>query len=177
MKDYERVLIWAKTFLLGNSFAPYKGNDLAFALLFDMNYLFESYVGTYLKKQGLNVKLQHSMHHLAYMNEKGQFRLKPDIIIEKDNGIIIADTKWKLLSVDKKNQGINQADMYQLYAYGTKYNNCDEMYLIYPKSVIEDGNEYRYFKQNENKELNLKILFFDVETDFKSKDFFKNFDK
>jgi len=44
MKDYEQVLLWCKTFLLENSFSPYKGKDVAFALLFDMNLLFESYV-------------------------------------------------------------------------------------------------------------------------------------
>src|SRR5574344_802618 len=44
MKDYEQVLLWCKTFLFENSFSPYKGNDIAFALLFDMNLLFESFV-------------------------------------------------------------------------------------------------------------------------------------
>ena len=29
MKDYEKVLLWCKTFLLENSFSPYKGNNLA----------------------------------------------------------------------------------------------------------------------------------------------------
>ena len=40
-----------KTFFFENSFSPYKGNDLAYALLFDMNLLFESYVYDYLKKK------------------------------------------------------------------------------------------------------------------------------
>jgi 5-methylcytosine-specific restriction enzyme subunit McrC len=34
MKDYEQTLLWCKTFLLENSFSPYKGSDIAFALLF-----------------------------------------------------------------------------------------------------------------------------------------------
>ena len=50
MKDYEQVLLWCKTFLFENSFSPYKGNDIAFALLFDMNLLFESFVYSYLKR-------------------------------------------------------------------------------------------------------------------------------
>jgi len=122
MKDYELVLLWAKTFLLNNSYTPHKGNDVAFALLFDMNILFESYVGSYLKKKGLDVKLQDMQHHLAYLEDKGRFRLKPDIVI--NHGKVIADTKWKILSEDKTHQGVNQADMYQLYAYGTKYKEC-----------------------------------------------------
>ena len=160
MKDYEQVLLWCKTFLLENSFSPYKGNDIAFALLFDMNLLFESYVYDYLRKNGKfeNIKNQDKKHHLAYENQNGKFALKPDIVI--DEGKIIVDTKWKSLSLEKSNQGISQSDMYQLYAYGTKYENCEKLYLIYPKDEVERGNLYHYY---EDKKLPLKILFFDLE--------------
>ena len=159
MKDYEQVLLWCKTFLLENSFSPYKGNDIAFALLFDMNLLFESYVYNYLKKSGdfENVKNQDKKYHLAYENEKGKFALKPDIVI--DNGKIIVDTKWKILSVDKSNLGISQSDMYQIYAYGKKYKS-ENLYLIYPKDEEIKENLYHYY---EDKKLPLKVLFFDVE--------------
>ena len=132
MKDYEQVLLWCKTFLLENSFSPYKGNDIAFALLFDMNLLFESFVYSYLKKSSnfQDIKSQDRTHHLAYENGIGRFRLKPDIVI--NGGKIIADTKWKILSEDKAYNGVLQDDMYQLYAYGTKYDNCEKIYLIYP---------------------------------------------
>ncbi|MGL5576718.1 5-methylcytosine restriction system specificity protein McrC, partial [Cetobacterium sp.] len=60
MKNYEQVLKWCKIFLLNNSFSPYKGSEIAFALLFDMNKLFESYIGDYLRKKDEieNLKLQ-----------------------------------------------------------------------------------------------------------------------
>jgi len=64
------------------------------------------------------------------------------------------------LSEEKTHQGIAQADMYQLFAYGTKYENCKEMYLIYPYDEVEEGNFYNYYKNEEK--LNLKVLFFDV---------------
>ncbi|MGJ0344266.1 McrC family protein [Aliarcobacter cryaerophilus] len=159
MKDYEQVLLWCKTFLFENSFSPYKGNDIAFALLFDMNLLFESFVYSYLKKSSnfQDIKSQDRTHHLAYENGIGRFRLKPDIVI--NGGKIIADTKWKILSEDKAYNGVSQADMYQLYAYGTKYDNCEKIYLIYPFDELFIKNSYNYFK---NKELKLDILFFDV---------------
>ena len=159
MKDYEQVLLWCKTFLFENSFSPYKGNDLAFALLFDMNLLFESFVYSYLKKSSnfQDIKSQDRTHHLAYENGIGRFRLKPDIVI--NSGKIIADTKWKILSEDKAYNGVLQDDMYQLYAYGTKYDNCEKIYLIYPFDELIIKNSYNYFK---NKELKLDILFFDV---------------
>jgi len=111
MKDYEQVLLWCKTFLLENSFSPYKGNDVAFALLFDMNLLFESYVYDYLRREGNfeNITAQDKKHHLAYLDGKtAKFQLKPDIVI--NSGKIIADTKWKLLSEDKTHQGISQGE-------------------------------------------------------------------
>ena len=159
MKDYEQVLLWCKTFLLENSFSPYRGNDVAFALLFDMNLLFESFVYSYLKKSSnfQYIKSQDKTHHLAYENGIGRFRLKPDIVI--NSGKIIADTKWKILSEDKAYNGVLQDDMYQLYAYGTKYDNCEKIYLIYPFDELIIKNSYNYFK---NKELKLDILFFDV---------------
>lgn len=160
MKDYEQVLLWCKTFLLENSFSPYKGDNVAFALLFDMNLLFESYVYDYLKRN-LNfndITAQDKTHHLAYENGIGRFRLKPDIVI--NGGKIIADTKWKILSEEKSYNGVSQDDMYQLYAYGTKYENCEKMYLIYPFDELFIKNSYNYFK---DKELKLDILFFDVD--------------
>jgi 5-methylcytosine-specific restriction enzyme subunit McrC len=163
MKDYEQVLLWCRTFLLENSFSPYRGNDVAFALLFDMNLLFESYVYDYLRKHGEfdTITAQDNQHHLAYLNGNGKFKLKPDIVINKNtDSVIVADTKWKILSEEKTHQGIAQADMYQLFAYGTKYENCKEMYLIYPYDEVEEGNFYNYYKNEEK--LNLKVLFFDV---------------
>ena len=167
MKDYEQVLLWCKTFLFENSFSPYKGNDIASALLFDMNLLFESFVYSYLKKSSnfQDIKSQDRTHHLAYENGIGRFRLKPDIVI--NGGKIIADTKWKILSEDKAYNGVLQDDMYQLYAYGTKYDNCEKIYLIYPFDELIIKNSYNYFK---NKELKLDILFFDVyKKEFKGK--------
>uniref|UniRef100_UPI004047DA50 McrC family protein n=1 Tax=Aliarcobacter sp. TaxID=2321116 RepID=UPI004047DA50 len=179
MKDYEQVLLWCKTFLLENSFSPYKGNDVAFALLFDMNLLFESYVYDYLKRNGNfdDITAQDKTHHLAYLDGKtSKFQLKPDIVINK--GEIIADTKWKLLSEDKTHQGISQSDMYQLYAYGTKYKECKYMYLIYPYDGFDIQNSYQYFRNDEEKklkdELHLNVLFFDVSLD---KPCFKKYEK
>ncbi len=165
MRDYEQVLLWSKTFLLENSFSPYKGDTVAFALLFDMNHLFESYIYDYLKKSKKfeEIKAQDKTHHLAYEKNIGRFRLKPDIVINR--GKIIADAKWKLLSEEKSNNGISQADMYQLYAYGTKYEKCKNLYLIYPYDGVNLENSYQYFKDDENKikNLQLDILFFDLD--------------
>ena len=68
------------------------------------------------------------------------------------------DTKWKIIKDEKD---ISQTDMYQLYAYGTKYQNCSKVYLIYPHNDNYLDLEYWYQIEEENK-LILNILFFDL---------------
>jgi 5-methylcytosine-specific restriction enzyme subunit McrC len=161
MKAYEQVLLWSKTFLLENSFSPYKGNDLAFALLFDMNLLFESYVASYLKKQGLDVRAQDRGKHLV--EEPKKFALRPDLVIHKQNQIIIADTKYKVI---KEEKDISQSDMYQLFAYGKKYQN-QKLFLIYPKNDVAELDLFYKYED----ELELKVLFFDLALNLNDRDF------
>jgi len=159
MKDYEQILLWCRTFLLENSFSPYKGSDIAFALLFDMNLLFESYVGHYLKRKSLDVSLQDKGKYLV--EEPNKFALKPDMVINDQDEQLIADTKWKIIKSEKD---ILQADMYQLYAYGTKYTDCKKLYLIYPYNNNHLDLRYLYQKEEENS-LVLNVLFFDLVSD------------
>ena len=153
VKYYEQTLLWCKIFLLGDTFTPHKGDDLAFALLFDMNALFESYVGNFIKKKRADVSLQHSEKHL--IENPKSFRLRPDIFL-KDK--FIADTKWKFI---KSRDDISQADLYQLYTYCKKYE-CGKLYLIYPKI---DGVEQELMKFKYEKDMRLEILYFDLEDD------------
>ena len=153
VKHYEQTLLWCKIFLLGNSFTPHKGDDLAFALLFDMNALFESYVGDFIKKSFPSTILQHSEKHLVEYPKS--FKLRPDIFLK---GKFIADTKWKIIS---SRDDISQADLYQLYAYGKKHE-CDKLHLIYPKidDIRQKTMKFRY-----DDEMWLEILYFDLEKD------------
>lgn len=153
VKHYEQTLLWCKIFLLNNSFTPHKGDDLAFALLFDMNALFESYVGNFIKKSFPGTILQHSEKHL--IEEPKSFKLRPDIFL-KDK--FIADTKWKIV---KSKDDISQADLYQLYAYGKKHE-CSNLYLIYPKI---EGVKQEFMKFGYDDKMLLEILYFDLEKD------------
>ena len=154
VKHYEQTLLWCKIFLLGNSFTPHKGDDLAFALLFDMNALFESYVGNFIKKSFPCTILQHSEKHLV--EDPKSFKLRPDVFLE---GKFIADTKWKIVS---SRDDISQADLYQLYAYGKKHPCDGKLHLIYPK--IDDIRQKTMNFRYDDKML-LEILYFDLEKD------------
>ena len=162
VKHYEQTLLWCKIFLLGDTFTPHKGDDLAFALLFDMNALFESYAGNFIKKKFSSTALQHSEKYLIE-NPKG-FKLRPDIFLESK---FIADTKWKIV---KSRDDISQADLYQLYAYGKKYE-CGELYLIYPKI---DGAKQESMKFEYEKDMQLEILYFNLENDSNNDELIKN---
>ena len=152
---YKDILDWCKIFLQNESFCPYKGDDIAYVLLFDMNILFESYVAYHLKKQYKNrkFKTQDKKHKLVESHKL--FQLRPDIVIDDH---IILDTKWKLINSDEKKFGLSQADLYQMYAYGKKYNS-DDVYLIYPKSKYFQLSKVIPFGYDDS--LNLHILCFD----------------
>ena len=165
-KHYEQALLWCKIFLLKNSFTPYSGDNLAFAFLFDMNRLFENYVGKFIQKNYENVKLQYFKKYLVYSPKS--FKLIPDIFIAGESKII-ADTKWKIVGSPKE---ISQADLYQLYTYGKKYN-CYRLFLIYPKAI--DRLEEDHYILKFNNEMILKIIYFDLEVDGKNKELIDSF--
>ena len=142
-KDYELLLAWCEIFLRRKSFMPYQGGDKAFALLFDMNKLFESFVAWHLKKYITNKKCEYeiksqdkSRYLLEIDKERNKFQIKPDIVCRniKDNKqtLFIADTKWKILNFSRDDYGIAQGDLYQMFAYLAKYE-CENGFLIYPQ--------------------------------------------
>ena len=138
MKDYTTALLWSKVFLTGKSFTSFAGSEVAVALLFPMETVFESYIATLLRKElvpkGYSVSAQDRKYHLFDEPDK-KFLMKPDIVVTRksDGATFILDTKWKVLSDNKANYGISQADMYQMYAYQKKYSS-ENVTLLYPKT-------------------------------------------
>ncbi len=113
------------------------------AILFPMEKIFEDYIAFLFSKysDGFKIKVQDKSYFLVEKhNGEPKFRLKPDIVIDKESiRKKIVDTKWKLIDqfAEKKNYNISQADMYQLYAYGKKYtSDCIDpcLVLLYPSN-------------------------------------------
>ena len=135
MKDYETALIWCRIFLESQSFTSYSGSQVAVALLFPMETLFESFIAAKISRAlagtEYSVSVQDKTFHL--FDFPRQFSMRPDIVIRnKMTGkCYVLDTKWKVLSEDKPHYGISQADMYQMYAYQKKYG-AEHVRLIYP---------------------------------------------
>ena len=81
------------------------------------------------------------------------------IFVEKNKQTYaILDTKWKIInqSATKDNYYIKQSDMYQLYAYGTKYDNQPELYLLYPENsnFTKELDFFEYYVD----ELKLRVI-------------------
>jgi 5-methylcytosine-specific restriction enzyme subunit McrC len=109
-----------------------------FSMFFDMNVLFEEYVGRTAKRvfnqMGYRITLQGPQQYLAYdeENKRHTFAMKPDVVARLDSKIIwILDTKWKQLSVEEAKEGVVQSDLYQMFAYANCYDTT-EVILLYP---------------------------------------------
>lgn len=138
MEDYKTALLWCRVFLAGRSFTTYAGSEVAYALLFPMETLFESFAARKLRRflpaNEFRASVQDRRYHLFDEPYK-RFSLRPDIVVTRksDGAVFVIDTKWKLLSEAKANYGISQTDMYQMYAYQKKYA-AKSVTLLYPST-------------------------------------------
>jgi len=140
-RHLEPLLALAKL-ILGNK-NPDQGRTLqtnrsTYALVWDMNVLFEEYVGRVaaqlLNHKGLNLQLQTGGRHLAKetQRQKPAFLLKPDILIQSGHTpLAVADTKWKRLDAKAPDLGVLESDVYQLLAYAHRYE-VNRAFLLYP---------------------------------------------
>lgn len=134
---YKPLLALARLFIEGKSPDVVSGAGEGFALLFDMNELFESYIGSIARRvfgaRGLTVSLQGPRKYLAERtNGNPVFQLRPDIVASHEGGIaFIIDTKWKRLNLSDNREGIATSDIYQMYAYASQYAAPDVV-LLYP---------------------------------------------
>ncbi len=114
------------------------GKVQGFSLFFDMNALFEEYIGRLairiFRPEGYRIVLQGPRQYLVSNDLNGQdvFAMKPDVTALRVQSVVwIMDTKWKQLSLVDSKEGVAQADMYQMYAYSNRYA-CPEVILLYP---------------------------------------------
>ncbi|MEA3061934.1 MAG: 5-methylcytosine-specific restriction enzyme subunit McrC [Sphingomonadales bacterium] len=127
--------------LLGARFqSTSEGQGRGFSLLFEMNTLFEEYIGRMLARSlsgsGFTVHLQSGRLFCLEDEESGKprFQTRPDILVKRlDRIAMVIDTKWKSLSSNAEDpkQGISQSDVYQMMAYGRLYA-CSRLMLLYP---------------------------------------------
>jgi 5-methylcytosine-specific restriction enzyme subunit McrC len=142
-KRYASVLTWCEWILAMFSPALSAGSEQAPGLLFDMNKLFEDFVGSTVERQEVNeqciVRRNGPPLSLARQGIDEAFTLKPDITVWKvptEGGqpflVRVLDAKWKRLDSGRKNWKVDEADIYQLLAYASRYR-CKHLELVYPR--------------------------------------------
>lgn len=147
-RSWSELLAMAKLFLFGRYQTTSAGGGQGTALLFEMNALFEEYVGRLIARRlrgtELSVHLQGGRLFCLTSEEDGRglFQTRPDIIIRRAGDVVhIIDTKWKRIAprVDDRKHGVSQADVYQMLAYGHLYKT-NRLTLLYPRHQGLNGS-------------------------------------
>ena len=139
-KRWRELLGLARMLLQSQFQTTSSGPNSGFSLMFEMNLLFEAFMGRLIVRaargSALQVTLQGGLRYCLSDVESGRqlFQTKPDILIRSDGQIVhVIDTKWKRISskIDHAKQGVGQADVYQMMAYGQLYR-APRLTLLYP---------------------------------------------
>lgn len=135
-----RELLNLARLLLGERFQTTSaGGSHGFSLLFEMSTLFEEYVARMLRRALADTDLRvvsqgGRLYCLETDGRRGLFQTRPDILIKRGDAVVqVIDTKWKRIAarIDDPKQGVSQADVYQMMAYGRLYR-CGRLTLLYP---------------------------------------------
>jgi len=125
-----------------------------------MEKVFESYIAAKLRRfisPDVELRTQDARYSL-FDRPTRAFNLRPDIVLKDRDGIIVMDTKWKILSENVRNFGISQADMYQMYAYSKKYS-ASKITLLYPQPGSLRGTDISFFSDDG---VNVEVCFVDL---------------
>jgi len=135
---YDTALRMAEWFLANESSNLQAGANKGFALLFEMNMLFQAFLGRLLRgalPEGCTLRMEGPRYFLAHSAEGlGRFQMKPDFCVLRGEELVaIIDAKWKRLDPDGEygKWGVSQADVYQLHTYAVAYG-CPRVALWYP---------------------------------------------
>jgi len=139
-RSWQELFGMAQLFLRNRYQTTSAGLGQGSALLFEMNALFEEYIGRLVSKalagSDFRVKLQGGRLFCLTSLDDGRavFQTKPDILIWRAGQVAhVIDTKWKRISarIDDRKQGVSQADIYQMMAYAHLYK-APRLTLLYP---------------------------------------------
>jgi len=178
---FEPLLNLAKIFLDDSAIQLASGDKSSFAFIFDMNLLFEAFVANFIRRYRSEIfssSLEYCdflpqahgvTKYLAWQQDRGVFRMKPDIVFRtNDRFPIILDTKYKNLDPKDVRLGVTQADFYQMYAYSQSYQSkC--VILLYPQTNgMNSPMRTRFNLENGLQEVRVETL--DIRVDLSGTD-------
>ncbi len=136
-EKYESIVEFCHMILFGSTYSANEGTQHYYALVFDMNLVFERFVVKLLRaslpeyvfncQNKINLASDHTGLDKFQRNKK---EIIPDIIVKKDTeSLAIIDTKYK---PDFSKGYISSTDIFQMMAYCVA-NETDTAILLYPK--------------------------------------------
>jgi 5-methylcytosine-specific restriction enzyme subunit McrC len=142
-EQFKDIIEFSFLILFGSTYSAEGGFHQYYALVFDMNLVFERYVTKLLRTSlpDYTFDYQNNLHlaseYLPSLHySRTQKRVIPDIIgKENEKPIAIIDTKYK---PNLSNGFISNADFYQMISYSIA-NESDTSILLYPKIRKEDS--------------------------------------
>ena len=177
-KRFEPSFILAKM-ILENMFSLSRfGKEKSFSILFRMDELFEKYIAKLLDMNiEHNVMSQHNKYKLMIneFNDREVYPLKPDIVVFEDGSEkLIIDTKWKFIDGSKNRHGIKRDDLFQMYAYITRYEKVSTVILLYPhqQAIAKPSSEVLeswYLEAYGNSQQKQKIRVYSVDLSSESR--------
>ena len=193
---YKKSLDLAKFFLLDESpYSVFYNDEREITgLFFPMEIIYESYIATKLKEvidNKFSIKIQDNSYKIFNKCEVGGkevknnitcFKLKPDIVLENENEIIILDTKWKELKnpeehKDTYNFDISKEDIYQMityiHVYNSKAKKCNKAYLVYPINNNDKTPLIENIVFSGENELEVRACFVDLSSEDNTKESLK----
>ena len=139
-RQWQELIDMARLFLSNQYQETTRGRAQGIAVLFEMNSLFEEYIGRLVLRSvagtDQTVSLQGGRKFcLAKQPEDERlFETRPDILIRRAGKVVhVIDTKWKKIasSASDPKQGLAQGDIYQMMAYAQLYL-APRLTLLYP---------------------------------------------
>ncbi|WP_297433760.1 restriction endonuclease [Sulfurimonas sp.] len=142
-QSYELALL-----LLQKMIPMFTQEKKSFAFLFDMNELFENFIGKIYKSLDRTTQTQRQKNY-------GSLVLKPDIVTFD----MIIDTKYKKIG---SRADLSAADKYQMFAYGTNFKIKNTM-LLYPKHLETIFEDLKLGKDDTIVELKMRSIDLDFD--------------
>ena len=150
MDHYRPVMQWVGLFLFNRGLATFSGMNRNVSLLFPMEQVFEDFIANSFRRyqQRYTVVSQGPRRAIASIGDDPVFSMMPDIALRAGGEVrLILDAKWKRVDATTEDlkHGIQQADVYQLYAYAKRYR-CKAVALVYPRNeLFRQSLRYRFF--------------------------------
>jgi len=172
LNDKYEILFKQAEFIF-NQYMPFTSNINStpfWAILFNMDYLFEKFCAYLLRRSQIEILEQEKIP--TFQNNNFLVSAKPDFLIQgqidlfNQKTINVVDAKWKLLRKDKPLYGLNSQNFWQLFSYMNLVSDEEiNGYFIVPKNSNDFDDEIIFEPIREGKK-SITILSIDFSLEF-----------